>query len=282
MRCRLSYAVLGIMVMLSLLFSEGCYTQPPYSKAPGQPVRLVNNQDAVDPTWEQLMTFLTTDKTDQEDYSLFSFPCGAFAEEVHNSAEAAGIKTAFVAVSFEGETELHALNAFETIDKGLVYIDCTGETGAEKSLHRVPQFYIGGTVVPGGKCSPDNFDTIAYVEKGQEYGRISISKAMSPQYSFYSGYTQEWQDCENAIKNYNEEVAEYSQAVWEYSVYVPVLLTPQEALAYNRRMEEEFNRLKAWEEELDKKRQALESLASELGDYWWEPPGVVCEIEVYW
>jgi len=102
--------------------------QPPYySKTYGEPVHLINNKDATDPTWQQLMSFLIADRTDQKEYSVFLFPCGAFAEEVHNNAEAAGIRTAWVGIDFEGEEIGHALNAFETTDKGLVYIDCTGD-----------------------------------------------------------------------------------------------------------------------------------------------------------
>ena len=58
--------------------------QPPYSKTFGAKVHLINNKYATDPTWEQLVAFLIRDSADQKDYSLFSYPCGAFAEEVHN------------------------------------------------------------------------------------------------------------------------------------------------------------------------------------------------------
>ena len=51
--------------------------------------------------------------------------CGNFAQELHNNAEEAGIRTAFVAIHYE-EGIPHAINAFKTIDQGLVYIDVTG------------------------------------------------------------------------------------------------------------------------------------------------------------
>ena len=109
-----------------------------------QLIQLVNNSDATNPTWQQLKDFLRSDKTDQNQYILGSYICVDFAKEVHDNAEAAGIRAAFVGVSFEGEIEGHALNAFETIDKGLVYIDCT------------------------------ELDTIIYIEKGKEYQPISL------------------------------------------------------------------------------------------------------------
>jgi len=68
------------------------------------------------------------DKTDSELYSLSSYTCAEFTETLHNAAEKAGIRTAFVAIDFENDTTGHALNAFFTVDKGLVFIDNTGRT----------------------------------------------------------------------------------------------------------------------------------------------------------
>jgi hypothetical protein len=102
--------------------------QPPYAKTSGIQVNLINSPSATDPTWQQLVAFINADGTDKKTYDEFSFPCGAFAEEVHNNAEAAGIKAALVAVEFTDSTTDHACNAFQTTDKGLVFVDCTGET----------------------------------------------------------------------------------------------------------------------------------------------------------
>jgi hypothetical protein len=65
--------------------------QPPYSKSQFSELNLINNEYATDPTWSELKGFLLADKTDEKTYISFSFPCGAFAEEVHNNAEQAGI-----------------------------------------------------------------------------------------------------------------------------------------------------------------------------------------------
>jgi len=110
----------------------------------GKPIQLVNNNYATNPTWQQLMDFLRSDKTDQNQYILDSYMCADFARDVQNNAEAKSIRAAFVGISFEGETEGHALNAFETIDKGLVYIDC------------------------------EELDTIVYIEEGKEYQPICL------------------------------------------------------------------------------------------------------------
>ncbi len=112
------------------------YIEPIYT---GQSLHLVNDNSASNPTWQQLMNFLVSDKTDQNQYIFESYVCTDYAEEVHNNAEAAGIKAAFVAVFFKGDEIGHTLNAFETTDYGLVYIDCT------------------------------EFDTQIYIQEGAEY-----------------------------------------------------------------------------------------------------------------
>jgi predicted nuclease with TOPRIM domain len=93
--------------------------------APLRNYHLVNNPEAVNPTYVQLINFLKTDKTDNYRYVANYFMCGNFAEMLHNNAEAAGIRAAVVFISFT-EGPGHAIDAFLTTDKGLVYIDDTG------------------------------------------------------------------------------------------------------------------------------------------------------------
>jgi len=90
-----------------------------------RPINLENSENATNPSWMQLKNFLKTDKTDMRQYILGSYVCCNYVEDVHNNAEAAGIRSAAVVVEFT-EDESHALNAFKTTDRGLVYIDCTG------------------------------------------------------------------------------------------------------------------------------------------------------------
>ena len=142
--------------------------QPRYEKGgiPKSEVYLENEPTATNPTWQELIAFLFADPTDDETYWEPMFNCTNFAEMLHNNAETAGIKAAFVAVFFEGEEVGHALNAFKTTDKGLVYVDCTGH-----------EILIFG--------SSAEWDKIAYVEKGKEYGAVGINRATSPEYSYY-------------------------------------------------------------------------------------------------
>lgn len=96
----------------------------------GHRITLRNNSNAGNPTWDELKAFLATDKTDEHPYDFLTFVCADFAEMLHNNAETAGIRAAFVTVnlgpcSYYATGGGHALNAFETTDRGLVYIDCT-------------------------------------------------------------------------------------------------------------------------------------------------------------
>jgi len=135
-----------------------------------KPIELVNNPNAVNPSYEELLIFIQEDTTDAKRYidaTYFGgYDCKDYAEDVHNNAEGAGIRAAWVGIDFRGEEIGHAINAFETTDRGLVYIDCT------------------------------EWDTVAYVEKGKEYGSIDITEAYSPLYSFYDEYKQEGQGFE--------------------------------------------------------------------------------------
>lgn len=97
----------------------------PYGSGSARFLPLNNNNDAKDPTYQELLAFLREDRTDKNLYVPGEYECGNFAQELHNNAEAAGIRAAFVAVHYYNEIP-HALNAFKTVDLGLVYIDVTG------------------------------------------------------------------------------------------------------------------------------------------------------------
>ncbi len=235
--------------------------QPPYAKTVGGPrINLISNEKASDPTWQQLMAFLAKDTTDSEKYDPVSFPCGAFAEEVQNNAEAAGIKAAWVAIDFTDSTEGHALNAFNTTDKGLVFVDCTGPGWDQQniksaSISQVKTFGI-----------PTSWDKIAYVVIGKEYGLISASVASSPDYSFYLQYCEKRDEFFNELDSYNNEVAQYTQSVSGKVFYSGSA---------------EANNAVQWGQSLEAKERELSTLGDSLGAFW-EPLGIVSKVEIYW
>jgi hypothetical protein len=93
---------------------------------PSSDVELVNSETASNPTWAELLEFLREDKTDENRYVPDVYVCRHFARDVHNNAERAGMRAAYVSISYSGGETSHAVNAFKTTDRGLVFIDCTG------------------------------------------------------------------------------------------------------------------------------------------------------------
>ena len=131
--------------------------QPPF-----QDVDIVNYETATDPTWSQLLDFLLEDKTDERAYVDGVYMCGDFARDVHNNAEQSGIRAAYVAVKLPGD--YHALNAFKTTDKGLVFIDCTG--------------------LEAWESGPSSRDKTVEVKLGRRY----VAKSLFPE----SGWSVRW------------------------------------------------------------------------------------------
>jgi hypothetical protein len=141
---------------------------------------LINNKEAKNPTYSELLNFLRLDNTDEYPYhyviSLGGFYfgtaesnvnlirikniidgietpddpniCADFAERLHNNAEIAGIRCGYVII----DSINHSLNVFETTDKGIVFIDDTGITS----------------------FGPSNCDKIVDVEIGKQYIPISL------------------------------------------------------------------------------------------------------------
>ena len=78
------------------------------------------------PTYKEAIAFLKQDKTDKNRYvegTYGVYVCSHFARDVCNNAEEAGLRCAFVELRYiEGG---HAIIAFDTVDKGLVYFEPT-------------------------------------------------------------------------------------------------------------------------------------------------------------
>jgi len=77
-----------------------------------------------DPAYEEVITFIGQDKTDENEYiedTYGVYVCSHFTRDVGNNAEEAGLRSAFVELRYlDGG---HAIIAFDTIDEGLVYFD---------------------------------------------------------------------------------------------------------------------------------------------------------------
>lgn len=106
----------------------------------GNRLEFVDHSNAVDPTYQQVLDFVKADNTDTLQYTD-TYVCSDFAEKLKNDAEVAGIKCAWVGCEFTSGQLGHAFNEFQTTDKGIVYIDCTGvpnpDGNEDKILHCV-------------------------------------------------------------------------------------------------------------------------------------------------
>lgn len=116
--------------------------------ADGEPIELSRNSEAKDVTWAQLKQFLSIDQTDRIRYKDSTFVCGDFAETLFNNAEEEGIRAGYVVIDFEPGTPGHACNAFQTTDRGIVYIDDTGTTKGTVSADKTVDIAVGRSYCP--------------------------------------------------------------------------------------------------------------------------------------
>jgi len=279
MKKRIVWLLMGCLVVLSLVLASCAQPAPVTQPAPvlptapthsiglgrvwldeytyvvggdGEPVVLIDNPSASNPTWEQLFYFLQDDETDAQPYTS-TYICADFAETLHNNAEAIGIRAAFVAIP---ESD-HALNAFETTDEGLVYIDCTGESPT--TLY---------TPVPAGAETfgdVSSWDKVAYIQAGQPLGFISLENAERYGFQYYPGYKKWTEDKEAFDQLFNEYVSTIPANYPSYPFYE----------YYEREMLEKAH---AYHEGL---LNDLRRYATKLGGFWVQGD-TVKEIKIIW
>ena len=114
-----------------------------------------------DPTYRQMMSFIEDDDTDQAKYVTGKYECVEFATDLCNNAEAAGIRCAYVSIRYP-DGRGHAIVAFNTIDKGLIYIEPQYDDRVE--IETGKPFYQCVIPKPGYIYEkPDQDDTIVKV-----------------------------------------------------------------------------------------------------------------------
>jgi hypothetical protein len=267
----MSVVRLFVILALALVFFTSCrspdfiYTEDGKIECGGngQAIILSHNANAIDPTFDQMVAFIESDNTDGREYvksGTDAFVCADFAEVVHNNAEAAGIRAAWVSLTFEGTKEGHALNAFETTDRGLVYIDCTNSGSAA-----------------GRAKGLSSWDAVAYIEIGQKYGVLPIERVLASgsdfyrlQYDFYLDCAKAWQEYETKLEAYNAEVDEYNR---ETSTHVYAIGSA------------DWRRVSAWKEDLLARQKELEDLQQKTGGRWLESEYssyLVKSVNIHW
>jgi len=267
------YLILGLVFVLTILVG-GC-KNPLYTYengkvligGDGEPIILIDNPDAADPTYAELVAFIRQDTTDANDYlehPRIGYVCADFAEDVHNSAEAAGIRAASVSVDFEGSEEGHAMNAFDTIDMGRVYIDCTGQSSGDKLNIHLEYTEEGYEFLDD---NPESWDAVAYVKVGKEYGLVPLARAEALYYNFYEEYKEKWQIYRQILAGFNDEVALFNQEIQDNTYY---------------QGSPELARMEDWQVDLKERGKLLDKLSGELGDIWFEPKGIVRDVQIHW
>lgn len=136
-------ALLIIIVVMAVLFSffwfTGCLgwladgALPVWLEARLDGVSVPGNYamasriGAKNPTYDELIDFIMRDQTDKTPYQADEYTCFDYAMDVHNNAEAAGIRAGVVFLNPNSKWAInrHALNVFDTTDKGLIFVDCT-------------------------------------------------------------------------------------------------------------------------------------------------------------
>lgn len=76
-----------------------------------------------DPTYQQLKAFIAADRTDTNAYVLDSYVCEDFSADVKVHAMQQKIRYAYVSIRFFGNNSGHAIVAFNTTDRGIIYIE---------------------------------------------------------------------------------------------------------------------------------------------------------------
>jgi hypothetical protein len=74
-----------------------------------------------DPTYQEAVLFIGQDRTNENTYLKNTYVCSHFSRDVCNNAEGKGLRCAYVALIYPEAG--HAIVAFNTVDKGLIYFD---------------------------------------------------------------------------------------------------------------------------------------------------------------
>jgi hypothetical protein len=96
------------------------------------------------PTFAELQAFLAEDKTDELPFVSGEYVCFDYTADLNNAADAAGIRSAYVRL--RSKEWGHAVAAFETTDRGLVFIEPQSDTPVDLVIGEpYPWWQVGAT-----------------------------------------------------------------------------------------------------------------------------------------
>jgi len=108
--------------------------------------------EAHNPTHKEMVKFLRDDKTDKIPFIRGEFVCFDYSAKLNNNADAAGIRAAYVRV--RSEDWGHALVAFNTLDKGLIFIEPQSDIEVKLELGKPYPWSQIGASSPLGYSDP--------------------------------------------------------------------------------------------------------------------------------
>ena len=94
------------------------------------------------PTHKEMREFLARDKIDSNPYVMGEYVCSDFAAELNNNAEADGIRVAYVRI--RSKEWGHAVVAFETVDRGFIFIEPRSDREVELVIGEPYPWYLVG------------------------------------------------------------------------------------------------------------------------------------------
>jgi hypothetical protein len=105
-----------------------------------------------DPTYSEMKQLLREDDTDKHKYIEGSYTCTNYAADLNNNALDAGYKAAYAYIEYP-DGNGHAIAAFQTVDKGLIFV--------EPQFDKEVQVVVGSSYsVLNGFEAADHDDTV--------------------------------------------------------------------------------------------------------------------------
>jgi hypothetical protein len=88
---------------------------------------------AHNPSYQEMKDFLAKDPTNSKVYVKEQYVCSDYASEVNNNAESQGIRSAVVELRYPNDFA-HALVAFDTSDRGFIYVEPQFDTEVKVTI----------------------------------------------------------------------------------------------------------------------------------------------------
>jgi hypothetical protein len=104
------------------------------------------------PTHSELRDFLNADETNMNAFVSGEYVCYDFVADLVNNAEAAGIRAAYVRI--RSDNWVHAIAGFETVDRGLVFIEPQSDKEVVIEIGKPYPWWQAGAASPTKLQSP--------------------------------------------------------------------------------------------------------------------------------